>query len=321
MATVAHDVTAPPNPAPAGMIWVPGGTYAMGSDTHYPEEAPAHPVAVSGFWMDRAPVTVARFRQFAQATGYRTLAERAPDPARYPDAPAHMLLPGSLVFTKTLGPVPLTDFRRWWTYMPGADWKHPGGPGSSVSGKAQHPVVHIAYEDAEAYAAWAGKSLPTEAEWERAARGGREGARYVWGDTFAPGGTQMANTWQGRFPYENTREDGHEGTSPVGAYPANGYGLVDMAGNVWEWTADWWSAAHPPVASPCCAPENPRGDDAGTSHDPADAARTPRRVIKGGSHLCAPSYCLRYRPAARSPQAMDSSTSHLGFRCILRAAR
>jgi formylglycine-generating enzyme required for sulfatase activity len=231
-----------------------------------------------------------------------------------------MLLPGSLVFQKTPGPVPLDDFRQWWAYIPGADWKHPAGPGSSISGKAQHPTVHIAHEDAEAYAAWADKALPTEAEWERAARGGLEGAAYVWGDEFAPGGKQMANTWQGWFPYQNTREDGHEGTSPVGSYPANGYGLVDMAGNVWEWTADWWAAAHAPVSSPCCAPANPRGGAAETSHDLTDTSRTPRRVIKGGSHLCAPSYCLRYRPAARSPQAMDSSTSHLGFRCILRPA-
>lgn len=318
MVTAAHETTAPPGAAPAGMVWIPGGTFTMGSDTHYPEEAPAHPVAVSGFWMDVAPVTVARFRRFVGATGYVTVAERTPDPALYPDAPAHMLLPGSLVFRKTRGPVPLDDFRQWWEYVPGADWKHPTGTGSSISGKAQHPVVHIAHADATAYAAWAGKHLPTEAEWERAARGGLAGAVYAWGDEFAPGGRQMANTWQGRFPFENTRADGHEGTSPVGSYPANGYGLADVTGNVWEWTDDWWVARHPEPTAPCCAPAHPRAASADGSHGSLDAGRTPRRVIKGGSHLCAPSYCLRYRPAARSPQAVDSSTSHLGFRCILR---
>lgn len=319
MATTMHEATAPPGATPAGMVWVPGGTFTMGSNDHYPEEAPAHRVAVSGFWMDRAPVTNAGFRRFVAATGYITLAERTPDPALYPDAPPQMLLPGSLVFQKTRGPVPLTDFRQWWAYVPGADWKHPGGPGSSISGKAQHPVVHIGHEDAAAYAVWAGKEIPTEAEWERAARGGLDGAVYAWGDEFTPGGTQMANTWQGQFPYHNTSEDGHEGTSPVGTYPTNGYGLHDMAGNVWEWTSDWWVPTHPDApASPCCAPMNPRVESADASYDAASGVSLPRRVIKGGSHLCAPSYCLRYRPAARSPQMVDSTTSHLGFRCILR---
>ncbi len=212
----------------------------------------------------------------------------------------------------------LREYRNWWAFVPGANWQHPTGPGSSISGKAQHPVVHVAYEDAAAYAAWAGKTLPTEAEWERAARGGLEGAAYVWGDEFAPGGTMLANTWQGEFPWQNLKTDGYVGTSPVGAFPPNGYGLCDMAGNVWEWTADWWTARHPDAtAQPCCAPTNPRGGTPEGSRDPAQpASLIPRKVIKGGSHLCAPNYCLRYRPAARSPEAVDSSTNHLGFRCI-----
>ncbi len=309
------------SPAPQlGMIWVPGGDFRMGSDEHYPEEAPAHTVRVSGFWMETHPVTNVQFRRFVAGTGYVTVAERPLDPASYPDAVPELLVPGSLVFHKSLGPVDLRDYRNWWAFVPGADWRHPQGPGSSISGKAQHPVVHVAHEDAAAYAAWAGKELPTEAEWERAARGGLDGAIYVWGDTFAPGGTMMANTWQGQFPWQNTAEDGYEGTSPVGSFPVNGYGLHDMAGNVWEWTADWWLSRHSDAAAhPCCAPVNPRGGQLEESYDPTTpAVPIPRKVIKGGSHLCAPNYCLRYRPAARSPQAVDSSTNHLGFRCILR---
>ncbi len=294
----------------------------MGDDRFYPEEAPVHCVAVDGFWMDACAVTNAEFRRFVAATGYVTLAERPLNPADYPDADPALLSPGSLVFRKTSGPVDLRDFRNWWTFVPGADWRCPAGPGSSISGRAQHPVVHIAYGDAEAYAAWAGKALPTEAEWEYAARGGLEGAVYTWGDDFAPEGKMMANTWQGAFPWQNLQTDGYTGTSPVGAFPPNGYGLYDMAGNVWQWTADWWASRHPDEAShPCCAPVTPRGGTPEGSCDPAmPTSRIPRKVIKGGSHLCAPSYCLRYRPAARSPEAVDSATNHLGFRCVIRAA-
>jgi formylglycine-generating enzyme required for sulfatase activity len=298
------------------MAWVPGGTFRLGSNDFYPEEAPVHHVAVDGFWIDEAPVTAAEFRRFTRETRYVTLAERPLDPTAYPDADVELLLPGSLVFRRTAGPVDLNDHRSWWTYVPGAHWKRPGGKGTTINGRDRHPVVHIAYEDAEAYAAWAGKELPTEAQWELAARGGLEGAVFTWGDEHFPDGKPMANTWQGEFPWENLKLDGFEETSPVGSFPPNGFGLYDMAGNVWEWTSDWFTSRHPDeTASPCCAPRNPRV----TTPRPQPGETIPRRVIKGGSHLCAPNYCLRYRPAARQGQAIDSSTSHLGFRCIVRA--
>jgi sulfatase modifying factor 1 len=297
------------------MVWVPGGEFRMGSDDFYPEEAPAHRVAVDGFWMDDHPVTVAEFRRFVKATGHVTGAERAPVAADYPDADPDLLVPGSLVFRPTPGPVPLDDFRNWWAWTPGADWAHPEGPGSNAGGRERHPVTHVAYADVLAYAAWAGKELPTEAQWEYAARGGLDGAVYPWGDEFAPKGKMMANTWQGEFPWQNLRLDGFERTSPVRAFPPNGYGLYDVAGNVWEWTSDHFTPRH--AADPekaCCVPRNPRVEAQVT------AEPIPRRMIKGGSHLCAPNYCLRYRPAARQSEAEDTSTSHLGFRCIVRAA-
>lgn len=299
---------------------MPGGSFVMGSSQFYPEEQPAHRVEVDGFWMDASPVTVAEFRHFAEATRYVTVAERPLDPADYPEADPSLLVPGSLVFRKTPGPVDLGDFGNWWSYLPGANWADPEGPGSGVSGRERHPVVHIAYEDAEAYAAWAGKALPTEAEWEFAARGGLEGKVYAWGDTFAPGGRQLANTWQGEFPWENLREDGFEGTSPVGSYPPNGYGLYDVTGNVWEWTVDFFSP-HATGGRACCIPRNPRVTSPDASYGVGQpGAHIPQRVIKGGSHLCAPSYCLRYRPAARQGEAVDTSTTHIGFRCVVRAA-
>ena len=298
---------------PEGMVRIEGGTFAMGSDEFYPEERPVHRVTVDGFWMDEHPVTAADFRRFVRDTGYATVAERPLDPADYPGADPEVLVPGSLVFRKTAGPVSLNDFRNWWEYVPGAFWKKPGGPGTTINGRDRNPVVQVAYEDAEAYAAWAGKSLPTEAEWEYASRGGLDGARFAWGDAEVPNGTRMANTWQGEFPWHNSKEDGFEGTSPVKTFAPNGYGLYDMCGNVWEWTTDFFTMRHPDeVERPCCVPRNPRV----TSPQLAEAI--PRRVIKGGSHLCAPSYCLRYRPAARQGEAVDTSTGHIGFRCVVR---
>jgi formylglycine-generating enzyme required for sulfatase activity len=293
----------------------------MGSDAHYPEEAPSHRVRVDGFVIDVFEVTNEQFGAFVAATGYVTVAERPLDPADYPGAPRENLVPGSLVFTPTPGPVDLRHISQWWTWMPGACWKRPEGPGSSVGDRLDHPVVHVAHEDAVAYATWAGAGLPTEAEWEYAARGGLERAVFPWGDAARPGGRIMANTWDGPdFPWRSTGESGWSRTSPVGRFPANGFGLYDMAGNVWEWTDDWWTDRHPDdAASPCCVPANPRGGDEDQSHDPAQPQfRIARKVIKGGSHLCADSYCLRYRPAARRPQMVDTGMSHLGFRCVRR---
>jgi formylglycine-generating enzyme required for sulfatase activity len=300
------------------MVWVPGGTFLRGSDRHYPEEAPAHRVTVEGFWIDRRPVTNREFARFVQATGHVTLAERAPDPADYPDADPGLLVPASTVFRRPGRRVDLRDPYSWWAYVPGADWRHPQGPGGSIHGLEEHPVVHIACEDAEAYARWAQRQLPTEAEWEFAARGGLDGATYAWGDELAPGGRLMANTWQGEFPIENTCRDGYEVTSPAGAFPANGYGLYDMIGNVWEWTADWYRD-HGALPHSCCAIDDPRGGEREGSYDQRTReVRIPRLVVKGGSHLCAPNYCRRYRPAARMAQAIDTSACHLGFRCLVR---
>jgi formylglycine-generating enzyme required for sulfatase activity len=283
----------------------------MGSDDHYAEEAPAHRVEVAGFWMDRAPVTNAQFQTFVKATGHITLAEQPADPSHYPDARPEALQPSSIVFVPPPRPIGQGDPYRWWQYIPGANWRHPEGAGSSLKGRERHPVVHIAHADALAYAAWAGKQLPSEAEWERAARGGLDEAEFAWGDELHPGGRMLANLWQGEFPHHNTRLDGWERTSPVGAFPANPFGLLDMIGNVWEWTDDWYQT-HAANAS-----GSPRSREA--SIDPASQHGTiPRKVVKGGSFLCAPGYCRRYRPAARMAQGIDTSTCHLGFRCIVR---
>jgi formylglycine-generating enzyme required for sulfatase activity len=300
------------------MVWIGGGEFLMGSDDHYPEEAPAHRVRVDGFWIDRHPVTNARFGAFVAATGHVTTAEVAPSAEDYPDAVPELLVPASAVFVPPHRPVSLTAPYLWWRHVPGADWRHPQGSGSSLDGLDEHPVVHVTWDDVVAYARWAGKDLPAEAEWEHAARGGLDGAEFAWGDDLSPGGRQLANTWQGEFPHRNLAADGYGGTSPVGAFPANGYGLVDMIGNVWEWTADWYVDRHE-VAPACCTVANPRGPARDASVDPAEPGLpVPRKVMKGGSHLCAPSYCRRYRPAARMPQAVDTSTSHLGFRCVRR---
>ena len=308
----------PPFP---GMAWIPGGEFLMGSDAFYPEERPVRRVAVDGFWMDACPVTAAQFRRFAHDTGYITVAERPLDPSLYPDADPALLVPGSLVFRPSTAPVDLSDNRIWWEYVPAAFWKRPAGPGSTINGRDRHPVVHVAYEDVEAYASWAGKELATEAEWEFAARGGLDGTAFAWGDDHFPDGKVLANCWQGEFPWQNRKLDGFAGTSPVGSFPPNGYGLYDVTGNVWEWTSDWYS--HPPSsvsAHACCVPRNPRVGSSEASHASSDepGSQIPRKLIKGGSHLCAPNYCLRYRPAARQPQMIDTSTSHLGFRCIVR---
>jgi formylglycine-generating enzyme required for sulfatase activity len=311
----------PPGLAPyEHMAWIPGGTFLMGSNDHYPEEAPAHYATVEAFWMDKAPVTNEQFNRFIEATGYLTVAERPLNPDDYPGAKPEMLAPGSIVFKKPPGRVDLRNHFDWWTYALGASWRHPMGPGSSLKkGMARHPVAHIAYEDAEAYARWAGKELPTEAEWEYAARGGLEGAAYTWGNEFAPNGKMMANTWQGEFPVVNLLTDGYERTSPIGSFPPNGYGLYDMAGNVWEWTTDWYQERGK-IANSCCANFNPKGGEKEASIDSrTPEIRIPRKVLKGGSYLCAPNYCLRYRPAARIAQQIDSGTCHQGFRCIVRA--
>lgn len=321
-------MTAKPNaaaphskPPRAGVKWIPGGEFLMGSDDFYPEEKQVHRVRLDGFWIDSHPVTNEQYAEFVFDTGYETVAEWPLDPADYPGVQKELLVPGSLVFQSTSGPVPLNDPSQWWAYVPGARWSQPLGPSSDTDGLGDHPVVQVTNEDAEAYAEWAGATLPTEAEWEYAARGGLESAVFSWGDEDLQDTRPMANTWQGGFPWQNSLLDGWLRTSPVGSFPANGYGLSDMAGNVWEWTADWYTPRHTddPVKA-CCTPENPRGGRREESLDPAQPSiRIPRKVVKGGSHLCSPSYCLRYRPAARSAEMVDTATSHIGFRCVLRS--
>jgi formylglycine-generating enzyme len=296
------------------LIDLPGGSFRMGSTSFYPEEAPIHTVTVQSFAIERHPVTNAAFAEFVEATGYVTIAELPIDPALYPGVDPDDLCPGAMVFRPTPEPVDLRDWRQWWDWAPGANWRHPFGVGSTVADKPDHPVVQVAYPDAAAYARWAGRRLPTEAEWEYAARGGSS-SNYTWGDDPKPDGRLMANTWQGKFPYRNDGALGWAGTSPVGVFPPNGFGLVDMIGNVWEWTATEFSAHHrvggfdgpdqPPDQPPkaCCAPVGPP--------DPSVS-----QTLKGGSHLCAPEYCHRYRPAARSPQSQDTATTHIGFRCV-----
>jgi formylglycine-generating enzyme len=294
MTSQACRMQPPDNPTTASgrfadMVWIPAGTFWMGSDRHYSEEAPAHRASVGPFWIDRVPVTNCQLRRFVKATGYITVEEIAPDTQDCPGALPHMLRPGSLVFTPTRHPVDLGDWRQWWRFEFGASWRHPYGPRGGIA-LDDHPVVHIALRDAEAYAGWAGKELPTEAEWEFAARGGLDAAEFAWGDELTPDGRHMANTWQGMFPYPNLAEDGYTRTSPVGSFPPNGYGLFDMIGNAWEWTTDWYSSRYPADAAiSCCIPEGP-----------------------------APNYCRRYRPAARHAQPIDTGMSHVGLRCVIR---
>jgi formylglycine-generating enzyme len=291
---------------PGNMIMVQEGTFLMGAMDFYPEERPLRLMVVNRFWIDECPVTNAQFRCFVEDTGYVTVAERPVTKDDYPDADPSMLVPGSLVFHQATVPVDLRDVRNWWSYLPGATWQHPHGADSDLNGLETHPVVHVAYEDAYRYAQWAGKELPTEAEWEYAARGGLPGATYAWGDEFAPEGQHMANVWIGEFPWQKRMSE-YETTSPVRAFPPNGYGIYDMIGNVWEWTADRFALpASSPTNNACCS----------ASQSATTAANT--RVVKGGSHLCAPNYCRRYRPSARQPQSVDTSSSHIGFRCVRR---
>jgi formylglycine-generating enzyme len=308
----------PAGAEPPVEAWIDGGEFLMGSDLE-PEEQPVHRVRVDGFWMDTCAVTNEQYGRFVAETGWVTVAERPLDPTDYPGAPPENLVAGSLVFTPTAGPVDLRHLAQWWTWVPGASWRHPEGPASSVDDRPDHPAVHVAAEDADAYARWLGRDVPTEAEWERAARGGLDGCTYAWGDDAEPGGSRLAKWFEGDFPWRNRPGDGYERTAPVGSFPPNGYGLFDMTGNVWEWTSDWYSDHAPEASKPCCVPVNPRGGEIEGSYDPAQPQfPIPRRVIKGGSHLCADSYCRRYRPAARRPQPIDTGMSHIGFRTIRR---
>jgi len=327
LATLSRQPPAVPAASPAGMVWIPGGEFTMGTDAEsaWPEEGPAHRVQVDGFWMDETEVTNAQFKAFVDATGYVTTAEKPPDvaeilrqsPPGTPPPPKEVLVPGSVVFTQTSAPVDLNDYSQWWSWGPGTSWRKPEGPDSNLVGREQHPVVHVSWDDAVAYAEWAGKRLPTEAEWEFAARGGFEGETYVWGDK-PPSDTDIfANIWQGEFPHRNTAQDGFVGTAPVKSFPANGYGLFDMAGNVWEWCHDLYRAdlyrtrvgqkvtVNPPGPTESFDPRNPYG---------------PSRCQRGGSFLCHDDYCSRYRPSSRHSSTPDSGMSHVGFRCVKSAA-
>jgi formylglycine-generating enzyme len=303
----------PPGPAPEGMVWIPGGSFWMGADDGAMTDAePVHEVTVSGFWMDRTEVTNRQFARFVAATGYVTVAERKPDPKDFPDAPPEKLVPGSIVFTPPAGRVALDEPMMWWSYVPGADWRHPDGPSTGIDGKDDHPAVHICWYDAIAYCKWAGKRLPTETEWEYAARGGKVRNRFVWGNELRPEGAWRANIWQGRFPAQNSSEDGFPRTAPVGSFPPNGFGLVDMAGNVWEWCSDWYRPDYE-----TSQPVDPTGPAA--SFDP-DEPGVPKRVQRGGSFLCTDQYCTRYLPGARGKGAQDSAATHVGFRCVMSRA-
>jgi formylglycine-generating enzyme required for sulfatase activity len=318
---------APPREAktpPPGMVWIPGGEFSMGAQDPPDmddvgmkatiDSRPVHRVYVDGFFMDKTDVTNAEFEKFVKATGYITVAERKPKPEDYPDAPPENLVAGSVVFSPPDHPVPLNNYLQWWTYVPGADWRHPLGPKSNIIGKGNYPVVHIAYEDALAYAKWAGKRLPTEAEWEFAAPGGLVGKPFVWGDEFRPNGKWMANTHQGHFPDKDTGADGYTGIAPVAKFPANGYGLYDMAGNVWQWTSDWYRPDYYQQLAAMGVARNPQGPD--SAYDPAEPGQQ-KKVHRGGSFLCTNQYCSRYIVGTRGKGDIDTGTNHLGFRCVM----
>jgi sulfatase modifying factor 1 len=318
--TVRINSAPAPAPAPLGMAWVPGGTFWMGCENcGMPDALPAHLVSVDAFWMDRTPVTNAEFAEFVQATGYVTIAERPLDPREFPGVPGDKLKPGSAVFRPTAQAVPVDNPLQWWIYVPGASWKHPAGPGSSLRGRADHPVVHVAFEDVSAYAKWAGKRLPTEAEFEFAARGGLDRNLYPWGNELTPGGKAAANTWQGQFPARDRGDDGHLGTSPVKAFPPNGFGLYDMGGNVWQWCGDWYRPDYyATLAKAGRVATNPQGPE--ESFDPEEPAAA-KRVLRGGSYLCTDQYCARYLVGSRGKSEVSSGTSNLGFRLVRRASQ
>ncbi len=294
---------------PDGMVWIPGGTFSMGSTIGKPDEQPVHEVSVDGFWMDKTAVTNEQFEAFVKATGYVTVAERKPDPKDFPGAPAELLVPGSVCFNPPPGNVPLDNHMVWWKYEPGANWRHPEGPASDLKGREKHPVVHVCFFDAEAYAKWAGKRLPTEAEWEYAARGGKKNQAYPWGDELKSGGKWMANIWQGRFPNENTADDGFKGTAPVASFPPNAFGLYDMSGNVWQWVADWYRPDYYKI-SPAKNPPGPAD-----SADPEEPGAQ-KRVTRGGSFMCSDLYCIGYRCSSRMKTTPDTGLCHTGFRCV-----
>jgi formylglycine-generating enzyme required for sulfatase activity len=316
--------TPPAGKAPEGMVWIPGGEFSMGSDASGEalcglpgvtrDAQPIHRAFVNGFWMDKTDVTNEKFEEFVKATGYITIAERTPTKEEFPTAPPENLVAGSVVFTPTPGPVPLTDHYQWWNYVKGANWRHPEGPQSSIKGREKYPVVQIAYPDAVAYANWAGKRLPTEAEWEFAARGGLAGKIYAWGDEFKPGGKHMANTYQGQFPVKDKGEDGFAGISPVAQFPPNGYGLYDMAGNVWQWCSDWYRPDYyVELAAVGKVARNPKGPD--SPYDPMEPTER-KRVQKGGSFLCTDQYCSRYMVGTRGKGEITTGSNHVGFRCV-----
>jgi sulfatase modifying factor 1 len=297
---------------PDAQVWIEGGEFTMGAQGIYPEEGPAHPVTLDGFWIDSHEVTNQQFSQFVQDTGYVTVAERVPNSEDWPGVPPEQLQPGSVTFTP---PTLSSPTGSWWSFTPGANWRNPLGPGSSIDSKSAYPVVHIAFEDAQAYAEWAGRELPSEAQFEYAARSGLNGEKYGWeGDELAPGGKHQANTWQGIFPVNNNKADGFAGLAPVGCFGPNNYGVYDLIGNVWEWAADWYAPGHNPTAKP--NPIGPAKEDSYDRNNPG----FPVKVIKGGSFLCAPNYCKRYRPAARHAQDVGLGTSHIGFRTVLNRA-
>ena len=322
-ATIANS-TKPPGLAPEGMVWIPGGEFSMGSEDpttdtvcggHEPmrDARPIHRVYVDGFWMDKTEVTNEKWEKFVKATGYRTIAEIAPTKEQFPDAPPENLVAGSTVFTPSKESVPLNDYFQWWRYVPGANWRHPTGPESDIKGKGNYPVLQIAYADAEAYAKWAGKRLPTEAEWEFAARGGKAGKTYAWGDELKPDGKWMTNIYEGQFPVNDTGADGFAGIAPVAQFPPNGYGLYDMAGNVWQWCSDWYrpdTYARLKLAGGVA--RNPQGPSA--SYNPGDDQ--PQRVHRGGSFLCTDEYCTRYMMGTRGKGDIDTGSNHVGFRCV-----
>jgi len=321
--TVPNSSTAP-GPAPAGMVWIPGGEFSMGSTVESEslcglpgvtrDALPVHRVYVDGFWMDATELTNEEFEKFVRATGYITVAERTPTKEEFPSAPPENLVAGSTVFTPTKNTVALDDYYQWWRYQPGANWRHPEGPQSNIKGKEKHPAVQIAYDDALAYAKWAGKRLPTEAEWEFAARGGLTGKLYSWGDDFRPKDKPMANTYQGKFPVRDTGADGFAGVAPVASFAPNTYGLYDVAGNVWEWVNDWYRPDYYAELAKAALSRNPRGPE--SSNDPSEPG-SKKRVQRGGSYLCTDQYCSRYMVGTRGKGEISTASNHLGVRLVM----